>query len=165
MLAICAKKAHNTAMGKCKCGHEKSSHRVLGGVNVCIEKVWLGLDRGYANCPCQVKVEKMKKSRPPAYRRRTDGNHEEIREALRAAGWDVIDCSGIGRGIFDLLVCKVDKKTLVIEPRWWCEVKRRGEILTIDEQIFMTHAPGPKYIAYDAEGALEFGRKLLEAAK
>lgn len=38
------------------------------------------------------------------YARRTDQNHAEIREGLRAAGWEVIDASGAGDGFPDLIV-------------------------------------------------------------
>lgn len=39
-------------------------------------------------------------------RARTDANHADIREALRAVGWEVFDISAVGRGWPDLLAVK-----------------------------------------------------------
>lgn len=36
--------------------------------------------------------------------RRTDANHQLIRDGLRAEGWDVLDLSGAGDGVGDLCV-------------------------------------------------------------
>ncbi len=38
------------------------------------------------------------------YAKRTDANHSALRDALRKAGWDVMDLSGSGDGIPDLCV-------------------------------------------------------------
>lgn len=38
------------------------------------------------------------------YARRVDRNHSEIRDGLRAEGWDVMDLSGAGDGIPDLCI-------------------------------------------------------------
>jgi hypothetical protein len=36
--------------------------------------------------------------------RRVDANHGLIRDQLRADGWEVLDTSGVGGGIWDLIV-------------------------------------------------------------
>lgn len=36
------------------------------------------------------------------YARRTDRNHAEIRDGLRALGWEVLDLSGAGDGVGDM---------------------------------------------------------------
>lgn len=38
--------------------------------------------------------------------KRVDGNHSELRDALRALGWDVLDLSAAGCGVPDL-VCRL----------------------------------------------------------
>lgn len=42
----------------------------------------------------------------PRYACRVDRNHAEVREALRAYGWDVQDLSDLGGGMPDLLARK-----------------------------------------------------------
>lgn len=84
----------------------------------------------------------MARSRPPAYARKTDRNHAPIRQALRDAGWQVLDLSGVGRGVPDLLARRGD-------VRVWVEVKVDGEELTQPEAAFFEWAPGPKIIATD----------------
>lgn len=39
-------------------------------------------------------------------RARVDANHAEVRDALRAAGWTVIDTARLGDGFVDLLAAK-----------------------------------------------------------
>lgn len=41
------------------------------------------------------------------FAKKTDANHAEIRDGLRALGWDVYDFSGIGGGLPDLGVALV----------------------------------------------------------
>lgn len=67
---------------------------------------------------------------------KTDANHAEIRQALRAAGWTVVDLSAVGRGVPDLLCAKQGRIELV-------EVKdgrkpSSARKLTPDETHFMT---------------------------
>ena len=49
------------------------------------------------------------------YAKRTDGNHAEIREAMRDAGATVEDLSGSGRGVPDTLVRTTDDRLLLVE--------------------------------------------------
>ena len=46
-------------------------------------------------------------------RARIDANHVEVRSALRAAGWTVVDCAKIGSGFPDLLIAKRGRLLLV----------------------------------------------------
>jgi Holliday junction resolvase len=46
-------------------------------------------------------------------RARTDANHAEIREALRACGWTVIDTSRAGSGFPDLVAAKAGRIELI----------------------------------------------------
>lgn len=41
-----------------------------------------------------------------SYARRTDANHSVVIEALRRCGWFVLDCSRVGHGFFDAIVCR-----------------------------------------------------------
>ena len=91
--------------------------------------------------------------RPPAYARKTDRNHTEIRDGLRQCGYQVTDMSAIGKGIPDLLVGKC-------RLRCWVEVKMPGEKLTEAERVFFDHAPGCKIVVTSLEGALEQLRDL-----
>lgn len=63
---------------------------------------------------------------------RTDRNHAEIRDVLRARGFEVIDCSRVGSGFPDLLIARHGRLDLV-------EVKDgtkppSARALTADEQ-------------------------------
>jgi len=51
------------------------------------------------------------------YDKRTDTNHEEIREGLRKAGYEVEDTSWIGRGHVDLMV-RGDFRTVMLEIKY-----------------------------------------------
>lgn len=82
------------------------------------------------------------------YAKRTDGNHQEIREALRQAGYSVIDYSRAGMGIPDLCAMRG-------AFRCWVEVKMPGEGLTDAEHRFFESAPGCKIVATTPEDAVE----------
>ena len=43
---------------------------------------------------------------PVRRRARVDANHSEVRSALRAAGWTVVDCARIGAGFPDLIIAR-----------------------------------------------------------
>jgi hypothetical protein len=47
--------------------------------------------------------------------KRTDGNHADIRQAMRDAGADVEDMSGAGRGFPDTVVRTRDDRVLLVE--------------------------------------------------
>ena len=67
-------------------------------------------------------------------RARVDANHAEIRSALRAAGWTVVDCARIGAGFPDLLIAKHGHIRMV-EIKDGAKVKSKQQ-LTEDEVQF-----------------------------
>jgi len=84
-----------------------------------------------------------------SYAKRTDGNHAEIRDGLREAGYTVVDYSGVGGGIPDLLV--ISK----CEASVWMEAKIVGGKLTKAEWRFFDTYTGLKFVVYSLEDALE----------
>ena len=82
-------------------------------------------------------------------RGRVDKNHGIVRDGLLAAGYYVIDLSGVGSDIPDLLaVSKADMPVLL-------EVKTEGEYPTEGQVSFLWNYPGPASIVFDIEDALE----------
>ena len=67
-------------------------------------------------------------------RARVDANHAQIRSALRAAGWTVVDCAGVGSGFPDLLIAK-QGRLVMVEIKDGAKVKS-AQKLTADEQQF-----------------------------
>ena len=67
-------------------------------------------------------------------RARVDANHAQIRSALRAAGWTVVDCAGVGSGFPDLLIAK-HGRLVMVEIKDGAKVKS-AQKLTLDEQQF-----------------------------
>ena len=67
-------------------------------------------------------------------RARIDANHVEVRSALRAAGWTVVDCARIGAGFPDLLIAR--RGTIrMVEIKDGAKVKSKQQ-LTEDEVQF-----------------------------
>ena len=67
-------------------------------------------------------------------RARVDANHGEVRSALRAAGWTVVDCAGVGSGFPDLII--VRRGTIrMVEIKDGAKVKS-AQKLTEDEVQF-----------------------------
>lgn len=64
------------------------------------------------------------------YAKRTDTNHAEVRDNLRALGFDVLDLSKAGQGVPDLLVSRNGQGVLV-------EVKSPGGKLTAEQEEFI----------------------------
>jgi hypothetical protein len=79
--------------------------------------------------------------------KRTDGNHAEIRDAMRAAGAEVEDLSGSGKGMPDTLVYTADGRLLLVE------IKMPKGTLTAPQVRF--HARFPVHIVRTIEAALE----------
>ena len=79
--------------------------------------------------------------------KRTDGNHAEIRDAMRAAGAEVEDLSGSGKGMPDTLVYTSDGRLLLVE------IKMPKGTLTAPQVRF--HARFPVHIVRTVEAALE----------
>jgi len=78
--------------------------------------------------------------------KRTDGNHSEIRDAMRKAGAEVEDLSGSGRGMPDTLVYTPDGRLLLVE------IKMPKGTLTAPQVRF--HARFPVHIVRSVEDAL-----------
>ena len=79
--------------------------------------------------------------------KRTDGNHAEIRDAMRAAGAEVEDLSGSGKGMPDTLVYTADGRLLLVE------IKMPKGTLTAPQVRF--HARFPVHIVRSVGDALE----------
>ena len=79
--------------------------------------------------------------------KRTDGNHAEIRDAMRKAGAEVEDLSGSGKGMPDTLVYTADGRLLLVE------IKMPKGTLTAPQVRF--HARFPVHIVRTVEAALE----------
>jgi hypothetical protein len=79
--------------------------------------------------------------------KRTDGNHAEIRDAMRAAGAEVEDMSGSGRGMPDTLVYTTDGRLLLVE------IKMAKGTLTAPQVRF--HARFPVHIVRSAAEAIQ----------
>ena len=77
------------------------------------------------------------------YAKRTDTNHAEVRDNLRALGFDVIDLSKAGQGVPDLLVSRNKRGVLV-------EVKAPGGKLTQEQQEFIAAMPDRVIVAETA---------------
>jgi hypothetical protein len=78
--------------------------------------------------------------------KRTDGNHAEIRTAMREAGAEVEDMSGSGKGMPDTLVYTADGRLLLVE------IKMPKGTLTAPQIRF--HARFPVHIVRTAEAAI-----------
>ena len=81
--------------------------------------------------------------------RRTDANHAEIRDSLRACGYQVIDLSAVGHGIPDLLVVSKTGQIVLIE------VKAPKGRMTPAEDKFHAEFNGPLAVVRSVEAALQ----------
>lgn len=79
--------------------------------------------------------------------KRTDGNHKDIRDAMREAGAEVEDMSGSGKGMPDTLVYTPDGRLLLVE------IKMPKGTLTAPQVRF--HARFPVHIVRSVEDALQ----------
>ena len=79
--------------------------------------------------------------------KRTDGNHAEIRDAMRAAGAEVEDLSGSGRGMPDTLVWTAHTGLMLVE------IKMPKGTLTPPQVRF--HARFPVHIVRTVDDALQ----------
>lgn len=78
--------------------------------------------------------------------KRTDGNHKDIRQAMRDAGCEVEDMSGSGKGFPDTLVYTADGRLLLVE------IKMPKGTLTAAQVRF--HARFPVHIVRTVEAAI-----------
>ena len=81
------------------------------------------------------------------YAKRTDGNHTDIREAMRDGGAEVEDMSGVGKGFPDTVVYTADGRLLLVE------IKMPKGTLTAPQVRF--HARFPVHIVRSVEDALK----------
>jgi hypothetical protein len=78
--------------------------------------------------------------------KRTDGNHAEIRDAMRAAGAEVEDLSGSGKGVPDTLVWTPHTGLMLVE------IKMPKGTLTAHQVRF--HARFPVHIVRSVDDAM-----------
>ncbi len=84
--------------------------------------------------------------------KRTDGNHAEIRDAMRQAGATVEDLSGSGKGFPDTLVYTADERLLLVE------IKMAKGTLTAAQVRF--HARFPVHIVRSVEAAIQLVQNI-----
>jgi hypothetical protein len=81
---------------------------------------------------------------------RTDANHAEIREAVRAAGYFWLDTFRAGEGVPDCFVLSKSRRWVALE------IKSGDNKLTHKERdLFNTVGAGPLYTVGSVEDALE----------
>lgn len=88
--------------------------------------------------------------------RRTDNNHAEIRDGLRAAGWTVEDTSAFGHGFPDLLV-GIDGTFVLFEVK-----SKGGELNERELRFHAKFCESPIYVVYTLEEALSRLRRLWD---
>lgn len=89
---------------------------------------------------------------------KTDGNHQEIRNGLRAAGVSVADTSGLGAGFPDLVVGSGGMNYLLEVKDGSLPPSRRQ--LSDDEQRFHAGWHGQVAVVLDLDEALDvLGRR------
>ena len=86
--------------------------------------------------------------------KRTDANHAEIRDAMRAAGATVEDLSGSGKGMPDTLVYTADGRLLLVE------IKMSKGTLTAAQVRF--HARFPVHVVRSVEDAIRLITSVQE---
>lgn len=89
---------------------------------------------------------------------RTDRNHGEIRDALRAMGIRVYDASRVGGGFPDL-VCSFGGFTMLVE------VKHGRNGFTADQEGFAGDWQGALFIVRDLDGAQTVARFMRSQAR
>lgn len=92
------------------------------------------------------------------YAKRTDGNHTEIRDGLRACGYNVLDLSKAGCGVPDLLAVSKAGASVFLE------VKQHGGKLTAAERKWNETYTGLSYVVFSLEDALEKLRAIDKRA-
>jgi len=93
-----------------------------------------------------------------SYAKRTDGNHREIIDGLRAAGYTVLDLSKAGCGIPDALVVSKCGASM------FAEIKMPGGKLTAAERKFREVYTGIYHIVYSLQETLDILAAIDERA-
>lgn len=88
------------------------------------------------------------------FARRTDANHAEIRDGLRAAGFPVLDLSGAGHGVPDLSVLAAPGKVVFLEVK-----TSEKEKLTKAEAEWFKFAGNVSAVVWSLEQALQVVRE------
>jgi hypothetical protein len=91
------------------------------------------------------------------FAKRTDANHSQIREALRAAGYPVLDLSGCGNGVPDLSVLAAPGKAVFLEVK----VSEKEKLTKAEETWFKFNASYSR-VVYSVEHALRVVREIGE---
>lgn len=79
------------------------------------------------------------------YARRKDNNQNEIVEAIRWNGYTVLDLSGAGNGIPDLLISNKSQM-------WLAEIKNKyGKLTPVQQKFHLNWAGKPIITAYSYE--------------
>ena len=83
------------------------------------------------------------------YAKRVDNNHAEIRDGVRAAGYNVLDLSKAGCGVPDVLAISKAGASVFME------IKQPGCKLTDAERKFHATYTGLIFVVFSLEDALE----------
>ena len=70
--------------------------------------------------------------------KRTDTGHGEIRDGLRALGWEVLDTSGVGCGVPDLFVKLSPGRSLGLELKR-ADIKKAEQAMTAAEEVWWNY--------------------------
>lgn len=96
--------------------------------------------------------------------KRTDANHSEIREGLRAAGFPVLDLSGCGQGVPDLAVKVGDGRSVLLEVKDGNKAKS-AQRLTEAERIWFEYNGSISRVVDSLESALKVVREFVGEGK
>ena len=72
------------------------------------------------------------------YAKKTDANHADIRDGLKALGWEVLDTSGIGQGVPDLFVRLGPGRSLGLEIKH-ADIKKAEQAMTAAEEVWWNY--------------------------
>jgi hypothetical protein len=97
--------------------------------------------------------------------RRTDQNHAEIRDGLRAAGWDILDLSDVGGGVPDIC-CRARDHGVPV----FFEIKQsvgkkepKPKKLTKEQELWLTYCGSITHTVTSLEEALAILERTNEA--
>lgn len=88
------------------------------------------------------------------YAHRTDDNQALIAQALRQAGYTVLDLSAVGGGAPDLAVGGVDRRT-GLSANWFLEIKTSSGQLNARQRNWIARWRGPVFVVRTIDDALQ----------